>query len=159
MTSIIPTLWFDSQGLEAAEFYVSLFPDSEITGVSRYGEGGPRPAGSVMTVQFTLDGHPYTALNGGSDYTLDEAFSLQVACANQKEVDRYWEALTADGGEEGRCGWCKDRFGVSWQVVPDGLAALLSDPDPGRASRAVQAMLTMSKLDLDVMRAAADDEG
>jgi predicted 3-demethylubiquinone-9 3-methyltransferase (glyoxalase superfamily) len=158
MTSITPTLWFDSQGLEAAEFYVALFPDSEITGVSRYGEGGPRPEGSVMTVQFTLDGHPYTALNGGPDYTLDEAFSLQIVCADQKEVDRYWEALTADGGEEGRCGWCKDRFGVSWQVVPDGLAALLSDPDPGRASRAVQAMLTMSKLDLDAMRAAADDE-
>jgi predicted 3-demethylubiquinone-9 3-methyltransferase (glyoxalase superfamily) len=158
MTSITPTLWFDSQGLEAAEFYVALFPDSEITGVSHYGEGGPRPEGSVMTVQFTLDGHPYTALNGGPDYTLDEAFSLQIVCADQKEVDRYWEALTADGGEEGRCGWCKDRFGVSWQVVPDGLAALLSDPDPGRASRAVQAMLTMSKLDLDAMRAAADDE-
>jgi predicted 3-demethylubiquinone-9 3-methyltransferase (glyoxalase superfamily) len=156
MPNITPYLWFDTQGLEAAEFYVSLFENSEITGVTHYGEGGPRPAGSVMTVDFTLDGSPYTALNGGPEYTLDEAFSLQVVCADQAEVDRYWEAFTANGGEEGRCGWCKDRFGVSWQVVPDGLGALLSDPDPGRASRAVQAMLTMSKLDLSAMRAAAD---
>jgi predicted 3-demethylubiquinone-9 3-methyltransferase (glyoxalase superfamily) len=109
-----------------------------------------------MTVEFTLDGRPYTALNGGPAYTLNEAFSLQVVCADQAEVDRYWDALTADGGEEGRCGWCKDRFGVSWQVVPDGLNTLLGDPDPGRAGRAVQAMLTMSKLDLTAMRAAAD---
>ena len=156
MLSITPNLWFDSQGLDAAEFYVSLFPNSEINGVTHYGEGGPRPAGSVMTVEFTLDGRPYTALNGGPDYTLDEAFSLQVVCADQAELDRYWDALTAGGGEEGPCGWCKDRFGVSWQVVPDGLGALLSDPDPGRASRAVQAMMTMSKLDLSAMRAAAD---
>ena len=156
MPNITPYLWFDTQGLEAAEFYVSLFENSEITGVTHYGKGGPRPAGSVMTVDFTLDGSPYTALNGGPEYTLDEAFSLQVVCADQAEVDRYWEAFTANGGEEGRCGWCKDRFGVSWQVVPDGLGALLSDPDPGRASRAVQAMLTMSKLDLSAMRAAAD---
>jgi predicted 3-demethylubiquinone-9 3-methyltransferase (glyoxalase superfamily) len=109
-----------------------------------------------MTVEFTLDGRPYTALNGGPDYTLDEAFSLQVVCADQAEVDRYWQALTTDGGDEGPCGWCKDRFGMSWQVVPDGLGALLSDPDGGRASRAVEAMLTMSKLDLDKLRAAAD---
>jgi len=156
MPTIAPCLWFDTQGLEAAEFYVSLFENSEITSVTHYGEGGPRPAGSVMTVEFTLDGSPYTALNGGPEYTLDEAFSLQVVCADQAEVDRYWEAFTANGGEKGRCGWCKDRFGVSWQVVPDGLGALLSDPDPGRASRAVQAMLTMSKLDLSVMRAAVD---
>ena len=156
MPTIAPCLWFDTQGLEAAEFYVSLFENSEITGVTHYGKGGPRPAGSVMTVDFTLDGSPYTALNGGPEYTLDEAFSLQVVCADQAEVDRYWEAFTANGGEKGRCGWCKDRFGVSWQVVPDGLGALLSDPDPGRASRAVQAMLTMSKLDLSAMRAAAD---
>ena len=156
MPDITPYLWFDAQSLEAAEFYVSLFANSEITGVTHYGEGGPRPAGSVMTVEFTLDGRPYTALNGGPDYTLDEAFSLQVVCADQAELDRYWDALTAGGGEEGPCGWCKDRFGVSWQVVPDGLGALLSDPDPGRASRAVQAMFSMSKLDLSVMRAAAD---
>ena len=156
MPTIAPCLWFDTQGLEAAEFYVSLFENSEITSVTHYGEGGPRPAGSVMTVEFTLDGCPYTALNGGPEYTLDEAFSLQVVCADQAEVDRYWEAFTANGGEKGRCGWCKDRFGVSWQVVPDGLGALLSDPDPGRASRAVQAMFSMSKLDLSVMRAAVD---
>jgi predicted 3-demethylubiquinone-9 3-methyltransferase (glyoxalase superfamily) len=156
MPTITPYLWFDTQGFEAAEFYVSLLPNSEITGVTHYGEGGPRPAGSVMTVEFTLDGRPYTALNGGPEYTLNEAFSLQVVCVDQSEVDHYWDALTASGGEEGRCGWCKDRFGVSWQVVPDGLGALLGDPDPGRASRAVQAMLTMSKLELSAMRAAAD---
>ena len=157
MPTITPYLWFDTQGLEAAEFYASLFPNSELTSVTHFGEGGPRPAGSVMTVEFTLDGRSYTALNGGPEYALDEAFSLQIVCADQAEVDRYWEALTADGGEEGRCGWCKDRFGVSWQVVPDGLGELLGDPDPGRASRAVQAMLTMSKLDLSAMRAAADE--
>jgi predicted 3-demethylubiquinone-9 3-methyltransferase (glyoxalase superfamily) len=156
MPTITPYLWFDTQGLEAAEFYVSLFPNSQISSVTHYGEGGPRPAGSVMTVEFTLDGHPYTALNGGPDYTLDEAFSLQVVCADQAELDRYWDALTARGGEEGPCGWCKDRFGVSWQVVPEGLGELLGDPDPGRASRAVQAMLSMSKLDLSAMRTAAD---
>jgi predicted 3-demethylubiquinone-9 3-methyltransferase (glyoxalase superfamily) len=156
MPSITPYLWFDTQGLEAAEFYVSLFPNSEITAVTHYGEGGPRPAGSVMTVEFLLDGRPYTALNGGPDYTLDEAFSLQVVCADQAELDRYWDALTAGSGEEGPCGWCKDPFGVSWQVVPDGLGELLGDPDPGRASRAVQSMLTMSKLDLSAMRTAAD---
>ncbi|HTU38229.1 MAG TPA: VOC family protein [Acidimicrobiales bacterium] len=155
MPSITPNLWFDTDGLDAAEFYVSVFPNSEITAVSHYGEGGPRPAGSVMTVNFVLDGHPFTILNGGPDFTLDESFSLLVSCAGQQEVDQYWSALSA-GGEVGQCGWLKDRFGVSWQVVPEELGSLLGDPDPARAQRALQAMLGMSKLDLTVLRAAAD---
>jgi predicted 3-demethylubiquinone-9 3-methyltransferase (glyoxalase superfamily) len=155
MPSITPNLWFDTQGLEAAEFYASIFPNSEITDVSHYGEGGPRPAGSVMTVDFILDGLRFTALNGGPEYVLNESFSLLIHCADQEEVDHYWNLLS-DGGEEGRCGWLKDRFGLSWQVVPVGLVNLLTDPDPGRAQRAMQAMLGMSKLDLTAMRAAAD---
>jgi predicted 3-demethylubiquinone-9 3-methyltransferase (glyoxalase superfamily) len=155
MPSITPNLWFDTQGLEAAEFYASIFPNSEITDVSHYGEGGPRPAGSVMTVDFILDGLRFTALNGGPEYVLNESFSLLIHCADQEEVDHYWNLLS-DEGEEGRCGWLKDRFGLSWQVVPVGLVNLLTDPDPGRAQRAMQAMLGMSKLDLTAMRAAAD---
>ena len=155
MLSITPNLWFDTQGLEAAEFYVSIFPNSEILQVSHYGEGGPRPAGSVMTVDFTLDGLPFTALNGGPEYVLDESFSLLINCEDQDEVDHYWNLLSA-GGEEGQCGWLKDRFGLSWQVVPNGLVNLLRDPDPGRAQRAMQAMLGMHKLDLAAMRIAAD---
>jgi predicted 3-demethylubiquinone-9 3-methyltransferase (glyoxalase superfamily) len=155
MPSITPNLWFDTQGLEAAEFYVAIFPNSQITQVVHYGEGAPRPAGSVMTVDFTLDGLPFTALNGGPEYVLNESFSLLINCKDQGEVDRYW-TLLSDGGEEGRCGWLKDRFGLSWQVVPDGLVNLLTDPDPGRAQRAMQAMLGMSKLDLAAMQAAAD---
>ncbi len=157
MPPVTPNLWFDTDGLEAAEFYVSLFPDSEITAVSHYGEGGPRPAGTVMTVHFLLDGKPYTILNGGPEFTLDESFSLMITCADQEEIDRYWSALSA-GGEEGRCGWLKDRFGVSWQVVPEELGTLLDDPDPGRAQRAVQAMLSMSKLDVNVLGSAADGD-
>ena len=156
MPAITPYLWFDTQGLDAAEFYVSLFPNSAVTDVSYYGEGAPLPAGTPMTVSFTLDGLNLTALNGGPAYVLSEAFSLQVNCADQEEADRLWSVLTADGGEEGRCGWCKDRFGLSWQVVPAGLAELLGDPDPGRAQRAMQAMLGMERLDLAAMRAAAD---
>ena len=157
MPPITPNLWFDTQGLEAAERYVSVFPNSSVTNVSYYGEGGPRPAGTVMTVSFTLDGVPFTVLNGGPEYTLDEAFSLLVSCADQKEVDYYWDALS-EGGEEGQCGWLKDRFGVSWQVVPVALGELLGDPDPGRAQRAMQAMLGMGKLDLAALRAAADGD-
>lgn len=156
MPSIIPFLWFDDQALEAAEFYVSVFPNSRIGEVARYGEAGPREAGSVMTVRFSLDGKDFVALNGGPDhYHFDESISFVVGCHDSAELDRYWEALT-DGGEEIACGWLKDRYGLRWQIVPDGLAELLSDPDPARATRATQAMLTMKKLDLDAMRAAAD---
>ena len=155
MTRITPCLWFDTEGEEAATFYVSLFKNSRITDVSRYGEAGPRPAGTVMVVSFELDGQPFTALNGGPEFTFSEAISLQVDCQTQEEVDYYWDGLTA-GGEEGPCGWLKDRYGVSWQVVPDALITLIQDPDPGRSKRAMAAMMTMKKIDIAALQAAAD---
>jgi predicted 3-demethylubiquinone-9 3-methyltransferase (glyoxalase superfamily) len=155
MSRITPWLWFDTQSEEAATFYTSLFENSRITGIERYGEGGPGPAGSVMTVSFELDGLPVVALNGGPVFTLNEAFSLQVSCDSQAEVDRLWDRLT-EGGEESQCGWCKDRFGVSWQIVPTRLRELLSDPDPQRAQRAAQAMLEMKKIDVAALERAAD---
>jgi predicted 3-demethylubiquinone-9 3-methyltransferase (glyoxalase superfamily) len=155
MPSITPNLWFDTQGQEAAEFYVSVFPNSEITSISHYGEAGPREAGMVLTVEFVLDGQPFTAINGGPEFTFDEAISFLISCADQDEVDHYWNALS-EGGEQGQCGWLKDRFGLSWQVVPAELDALVTDPDPERAQRAMKAMLSMQKLDLAALRAAAD---
>jgi predicted 3-demethylubiquinone-9 3-methyltransferase (glyoxalase superfamily) len=158
MDKITPWLWFDGQAEAAAEFYTSLFPNSRITEVSRYSDAGPGPAGSAMTVSFELDGRPYVGLNGGPEYRLNEAFSLQVACKDQAEVDHYWAALT-DGGEEAPCAWCKDRFGVSWQVVPDRLVELVRDPDPDRSRRAMQAMFGMRKIDVAALERAADGEG
>ncbi len=155
MATITPCLWFDTQGEEAARFYVSIFPNSEITNVSHYGEAGPRPAGTVLTVEFLLDGRPFTALNGGPEFTFDEAISFMIPCADQKEVDYYWDRLT-EGGEEGPCGWLNDKFGVSWQVLPEALVELLTDPDPGRAGRAMKAMMGMKKLDVATLREAAD---
>lgn len=155
MPTIVPNLWFDSEALEAAEHYTSIFPGSEIRSVSRYPESGPGPAGSVLTVDFALDGQPFTAINGGPRFPFTPAVSLLVECADQEEVDRYWAALT-DGGEEVRCGWLQDRYGLSWQIVPEGMAELLADPDPARAERAMAAMLQMVKLDLAALRAAAD---
>ena len=155
MTRITPCLWFDTEGEEAATFYVSLFKNSRITDVSRYGEAGPRRAGTVMVVSFELDGQPFTALNGGPEFTFDEAISFQIDCQSQEEVDYYWGALT-EGGEEGPCGWLKDRYGVSWQVVPSALIALIQDPDPGRSQRAMAAMMTMKKIDIAAVQAAAD---
>jgi predicted 3-demethylubiquinone-9 3-methyltransferase (glyoxalase superfamily) len=155
MPRITPNLWFDSQAQDAAELYVSLFPNSKITNVSHYGEGAPKPAGTVLTVDFELDGQPYTTINGGPEFVFDEAVSFRIHCADQQEVDYYWNALT-DGGEESQCGWLKDRFGLSWQVVPEALGELLGDPDPCRAQRAMQAMLSMHKLDVAALRAAAD---
>jgi predicted 3-demethylubiquinone-9 3-methyltransferase (glyoxalase superfamily) len=152
---ITTCLWFDTQGEEAAEFYCSVIPNSRVTGVQRYGEAGPGAPGSVMTVEFELDGRPYVALNGGPHFTFNEAVSFQVACADQDEVDRYWSTLS-EGGEEGPCGWVKDRFGLSWQVVPTALPELLGDPDPDRAQRAMKAMLGMRKLDIAELQAAAD---
>lgn len=156
MPAITPWLWFDGQAEEAAELYVSVFPHSKITDRTRFGAGLPQPEGSVMTVSFVLDGREFVGLNGGPQFPFTEAVSFQIACGSQQEVDDYWTKLTADGGEESMCGWLKDRFGVSWQVVPDGLGELLGDPDPGRAQRALQAMLGMRKLDLAEMRRAAD---
>jgi predicted 3-demethylubiquinone-9 3-methyltransferase (glyoxalase superfamily) len=155
MPSITPNLWFDTEGLEAAEHYCSIFPNSAVTEVTHYGEAGPREAGTVLTVDFVLDGQRFTAINGGPQFTFDEAVSFLIECADQDEVDHYWDRLV-DGGEASQCGWLRDRFGLSWQVVPAGLQALLTDPDPDRSQRAMAAMLGMQKLDIAALRAAAD---
>ncbi|MDH3307742.1 MAG: VOC family protein [Acidimicrobiia bacterium] len=155
MPRITPNLWFDTEGLEAAQFYVSVFPNSEIRNVSYYNEAGPGPAGSVLTVDFVLDGQDFTAINGGPIFEFNEAISLLINCADQDEIDHYWDGLSAGGGE-GQCGWLKDRYGVSWQVVPAFWADLLNDPDPGRGQRAMQAVLGMKKLDIAAIYAAAD---
>ena len=152
---IIPCLWFDTEGEEAATFYTSVFDNSRIIDVSHYGEGGMRRAGMVMTVVFEIDGQQFTALNGGPEFTFDEAISFQIDCATQDEVDRLWDALS-DGGEEGPCGWLKDRFGVSWQVIPAALPRLLADPDPARAQKAMAAMLQMNKIDIAELERAAN---
>ena len=155
MPHITPNLWFDLDGLEAAEFYVSIFPNSEITTVTHYGENAPLPAGTVLTVSFLLDGQDYTAINGGPMFTFSEAISLLINCADQDEIDYYWDKLT-DGGEEGPCGWCKDRYGVSWQVTPVGMDELFADPDKSKAERAMRAMYDMKKLDIAALHAAAE---
>ena len=149
-----PCLWFDTQGEDAARFYTSVFPNSRIVDIARFGEAGPREAGMVMVVSFELDGQPFTALNGGPDFTVSEAVSFQVDCADQAEVDRYWETLS-EGGEQGACGWLKDRFGLSWQIVPARLTELLRDPDTARAQRVMAAMLGMGKIEIADLEAAA----
>jgi len=154
MGSITPCLWFDTEGEEAASFYTSLFPNSRILDVSRYGDAGPRTAGTVMTVGFELDGQEFLALNGGPQFTFSEAISLQVFCDSQEEVDRYWQALS-EGGEQGPCGWLKDRFGLSWQIVPRRLNELLADPDREKAQRVMAAMLEMKKIEIDGLERAA----
>jgi predicted 3-demethylubiquinone-9 3-methyltransferase (glyoxalase superfamily) len=155
MPSITPNLWFDTEAEEAAKFYCSVFPNSKITAVSHYGDAGPREAGMVLTVEFELDGQRFTGINGGPEFTFDEAVSFLIDCKDQAEVDFYWEKLS-EGGEESQCGWLKDRFGVSWQVVPSRMAELLTDPDSARANRAMQAMLGMKKIDLAAIEAAAN---
>jgi predicted 3-demethylubiquinone-9 3-methyltransferase (glyoxalase superfamily) len=155
MSKISPCLWFDGQAEEAATFYVSLFPNSRIDRVSRAPADFPSgSAGDVLTVEFTLAGESYIGLNGGPHFKFTEAVSLSVDCADQTEVDRYWEALTADGGTPAPCGWVKDKFGLSWQIVPRRLIELMNDPDRGR--RAMRAMLQMSKLDVAALERAAD---
>ncbi|MET8569404.1 VOC family protein [Streptomyces sp. NPDC004783] len=141
-------LWFDGQAEEAAEFYVSVFKNSSIGSVTRYPEGAPQPAGSVLTVDFTANGQKFVALNGGPQFTFNEAISFQVMCESQDEVDHFWAKLVEGGGEHGPCGWLKDRYGVSWQVVPVRLMDLFRDPDPARNARVNQAMMTMGKLDI-----------
>jgi predicted 3-demethylubiquinone-9 3-methyltransferase (glyoxalase superfamily) len=155
MQKIVPNLWFDAEAEQAAEFYISVFKNSRIVNVSHYGEAGPREAGMVMTVDFELDGQRFTGINGGPDFKFDEAVSFLISCETQDEVDYYWEALT-EGGQESQCGWLKDRFGLSWQVVPAGMEELFGDSDPERAKRAMEAMLKMRKLDLEELRRAAD---
>ncbi len=149
-----PCLWFDTQGEEAAKLYTSVFPNSRITRTTHYGSAGPRPEGLVMTVEFELDGQQFVALNGGPDFTFDEAISFQVDCETQDEVDRYWETLSKDG-EQGPCGWLKDRFGLSWQIVPTRLTELLADPDREKSQRVMAAMLGMRKLEIAALERAA----
>lgn len=159
MPAIVPNLWFDTQALDAAEFYVSIFPNSKVTNVVHYNEAGHRETGMVMVVDFELDGQPHTAINGGPEFTFDEAVSLLVDCKDQAEIDRYYAALLEGGGTESQCGWLKDRFGLSWQVCSNAqMYELFDDADPARAARATQAMFGMQKIDLAAMRAAADAE-
>lgn len=154
MQKITPCLWFDTQGEEAATYYTSIFPDSRINQVARYGKAGPGPEGSVITVSFQLDGQGFVALNGGPQFTFTEAISFQVSCGTQDEVDGYWSRLS-EGGQEGACGWLKDRYGVSWQIIPTRLGELLGDPDPDRSERAMRAMLQMKKIDIAALEQAA----
>jgi predicted 3-demethylubiquinone-9 3-methyltransferase (glyoxalase superfamily) len=155
LNKITPCLWFDDQAEDAAKFYTGLFDNAQILEVTHYGSAGPRPEGMVMTVTFEIEGVQFVALNGGPDFTFDEAISLQINCDSQDEVDAFWAKLT-DGGQEGPCGWCKDRFGLSWQVVPNLMNELIADPDPERAQRAMKAMLSMGKLDIAELQRAAD---
>ncbi len=153
--TIIPNLWFDTEAEEAADFYIGIFPNSRVVNVLHYTEAGPRPAGTVMTVEFELDGNRFVGINGGPDFAFSEAVSFQITCETQDEVDYYWKSLT-EGGEEGPCGWLKDRFGLSWQIVPTGMDELFADPDQTKAARAMQAMFGMKKLDIAALQAAAD---
>jgi len=154
MQKITPFLWYDTQAEEAAKFYVSIFPKSKILKTTRYGEAGPGPKGSVMTVEFELDGQRMIALNGGPHFKFTEAISLSVDCKDQKEVDRYWTRLS-QGGQESMCGWLKDRYGLSWQVTPGILGKLISDKDAKKAKRVMEAMLKMRKIDIAALKAAA----
>jgi predicted 3-demethylubiquinone-9 3-methyltransferase (glyoxalase superfamily) len=154
MDRFITCLWFDDRGEEAARFYTSIFPNSKLGEIARYGSAGPRPEGMVMTVAFELNGQKFVALNGGPHFTFNEAISFQVMCADQDEVDKYWSVLS-DGGEEGPCGWLKDRFGLSWQIVPVRLPELLGDPDAERAQRVMAAMLEMKKIEIGELERAA----
>ena len=155
---IRPCLWFNTEAEEAANLYVSLFDDSKIVEVSRYGEGGPMPAGTALMVEFQLAGQQFQALNGGPQFHFSEAISLSVSCETQQEVDHLWNSLTANGGEESQCGWLKDRYGLSWQIVPERLGQLMSSPDADAVQRTMEAMLQMQKLDIRALeRAHAGD--
>jgi predicted 3-demethylubiquinone-9 3-methyltransferase (glyoxalase superfamily) len=158
MQKITPFLWFDNNLEEAMDFYSSVFKHSKIGNVTRYGEGGPGPAGSVMSATFELEGQEFMALNGGPLYKFTEAISFFVSCETQAEVDELWEKLAADGGQEGQCGWLKDRFGLSWQIIPNQLGEMLGDKDPAKAKRVMEVMLQMKKIDGDVLKAAYDKE-
>jgi predicted 3-demethylubiquinone-9 3-methyltransferase (glyoxalase superfamily) len=154
MPKITPFLWFDNQAEEAMDFYTSIFKNSKVGNVSRYGEGGPGPKGSVMVASFELDGMPFTALNGGPHFKFTEAVSFYVNCDSQEEVDYYWDKLSS-GGSMSQCGWLKDKFGLSWQIIPSALPKLLSDPDRQKANRVMQAMLQMKKIDVAALQKAA----
>jgi len=151
---ITPFLWFDNQAEEAAQFYTSIFKNSKILTVSRYGDAGPGPKGSVMVVSFQLEGQQFTALNGGPRFKFSEAFSFVVNCENQQDIDHYWTKLTSNGGQESQCGWLKDKFGFSWQIVPTALGKLMSG-DPQKANRVMHALLQMKKLDIATLEEAS----
>ena len=153
MQKITPFLWFDRQAEEAANFYVSIFNNSRIKTVSRYAEGAPGPKGTVMSVTFQLEGQDFMALNGGPLFTFTPAISLFVSCETQQEIDELWEKLTA-GGEEVRCGWLKDKYGLSWQIIPTALSQMLQDPDPEKSKRVMQALMQMNKLDIATLKRA-----
>jgi len=153
---ITPNLWFDMNAEEAANFYVDLFDDGRILNVARYPEGSPGPAGEVMTVEWELNGQKFVGINGGPQFQFSEAVSFMISCKDQEEVDYYWDRLTADGGSEGQCGWLTDRFGLAWQVVPEGMDEVFNDPDPAKAERSMAAMMKMKKLDIGELRAAAE---
>jgi predicted 3-demethylubiquinone-9 3-methyltransferase (glyoxalase superfamily) len=155
MHKITPFLWFDDNAEEAMNYYISIFKNSKVVSLSRYGEGSPRPAGTVMVATFELDGQELMALNGGPEYKFTEAISLFVTCETQEEVDWYWNQLSS-GGEEGPCGWLKDKFGLSWQIVPKALGELLGDPDPAKAQRVMRAMLQMKKIDIAGLKRASE---
>lgn len=152
--TITPFLWFDSNAEEAVDFYISVFKNSKKGTVAYYGEEGPGAAGSVMIVGFTLDGQDFTALNGGPVFKFNESVSFVVHCRDQEEVDNYWKKLTGDGGQEVECGWLKDKFGLSWQIVPEEFLEMMNDPDQSKKSRMMKAMMTMKKLDLRVLKEA-----
>lgn len=154
MQKITPFLWFDNQAEEAMNFYTSVFKDSKVLSISRYGEGAPVPAGTVMTASFLIEGQQFTALNGGPVFSFTEAISFVVNCSTQEEVDYYWGKLT-EGGEEVQCGWLKDKFGVSWQIVPEALIKLLNHPNKDKAQRVMQAMLQMVRIDISQLEEAA----
>jgi predicted 3-demethylubiquinone-9 3-methyltransferase (glyoxalase superfamily) len=154
MPEITPWLWFDTESEEAAKFYTSVFPNSRIVEITHYGSAGPRPEGMVLTVTFELDGQKLAALNGGPNFKFNEAVSFEVSCETQEEVDMYWSKLS-EGGEEGPCGWLKDKFGLSWQIVPTALPRLLGDPDREKSQRVMQAMLQMKKIEIDELERAA----
>jgi predicted 3-demethylubiquinone-9 3-methyltransferase (glyoxalase superfamily) len=153
MQKITPFLWFDGKAEEAMNFYVSIFKNAKIVGVTRYGEAGPGPKGTVMTAKFELDGQEFVALNGGPQFTFTEAISFVVNCATQQEVDEFWEKLS-EGGEKSRCGWLKDKYGLSWQVVPTVLVEMIQDKDAEKSKRVMQAMLQMDKLDINTLKQA-----
>ena len=156
MQRITPFLWYDDKAEEAANFYISIFKNSKILSVLRYGEVGPGPKGSVMTVEFQLEGQEFVALNGGPHFKFTEAISFVVNCATQEEVDYFWEKLTADGGQESMCGWLKDKYDLSWQVVPAVLGPMLQDKNAGKARNVMKAMLQMDKLDIKALKQAYD---
>ena len=158
MQKITPFLWFDSQAEEAMNFYVSIFKNSKVLGVTHYGDAGPGPKGTVMTAKFQLDGQEFVALNGDPQFKFTEAISFVVNCATQKEVDEYWERLS-EGGEKSRCGWLKDKFGLSWQIVPTVLVEMYQDKDSAKSQRVMKAMMQMNKIDIEKLKEAYDNKG